>query len=489
LGAPDWLADATFYQIFPDRFANGDPTLDPPDVVPWDCAPTRENFFGGDLQGIVDHLDHLTSLGVNALYLTPIFEAGTNHRYDAKDYFTIDHRLGDLEAFRRLLDAAHARGIRVVLDAVLNHSGDGHWAFRDVVENEERSPYVNWYSVEGFPVVSHPEPNYRTCSGCYYLPKWNAYNPEVREHHHRVARYWVEQGIDGWRLDVPYFLNHTFWRGFHDVVKRMDEDLYIVAEEWREPEQWLQGDIADGTMNYTLRDLVLGFTADRTVDAYALADGMNRLRDRIPDGYHHGMLNLLGSHDTERVLTRHRGDEESTLLAHTLLFAAQGAPMLYYGDEVGMTGENDPGCRGAMPWDPARWSARLLGSVRALAAARAADAPLRRGVQDVRAVDDDTVLVSRTLGTARTVAVVHRGGGTGVRSDDLALDHSAPVRVLYGPDVREEAGGRAARPGPLPHAGPTGVGPAVRTWTVPQRGTLLLTGVVRRDGTVSEGRQ
>jgi glycosidase len=419
---PDWLADATFYQIFPERFANGDPTIDPVGVEEWGAEPTRENFFGGDLAGITAHLDHIVSLGANAVYLTPIFEADTNHRYDAKDYFAIDHRLGDLDAFRLFVDAAHDRGIRIVLDAVLNHSGDGHWAFRDIVENEEKSAYVNWYSVEGFPVTPHPVPNYRTCSGCYYLPKWNAYNPEVRAHHYDVARYWIERGIDGWRLDVPYFINHSFWRGFRDVVKSRGDDVYIVAEEWREPEQWLQGDLADGTMNYTLRDLVLGFTADRTITSLEFAEAMNRLRDRIPDGYHAGMLNLLGSHDTERVLTRHRGEIRDALLAYALLFSAEGAPMIYYGDEIGLQGENDPGCRGTMPWDESQWSAALLEGVRELSRTRAAHAPLRRGVQYVEALDADTVIVTRRLGDGETVsAIVHRGEGVRVPMSSLPV--------------------------------------------------------------------
>jgi cyclomaltodextrinase len=408
--APDWLADAVFYQIFPERFANGDPSLDPPGVVPWNSEPTRENFFGGDLAGIIQHLDHIQGLGANAIYLTPIFEADTNHRYDAKDYFAIDHRLGTLETFKHFVAAAHERGIRIVLDAVLNHAGDGHWAFRDIVEKEAESAYVNWFSVEDFPVRPHPVPNYRTCSGCYYLPKWNAYNPEVRDHHYRVARYWIEQGIDGWRLDVPYFINDNFWRGFRDVVKGHSHDLYIVAEEWRAPEQWLQGDLADGTMNYTLRDLVLGFIADRSITGAQFAEGMNELTARVPHGYRRGMLNLLGSHDTERLVTRHRGDLAATKLSYALLVAAEGAPMIYYGDEVGLVGENDPGCRGAMPWDESEWNTDLLGYLRDLIRLRADHAPLRRGSQHVRALGDDLVAIERTGSAGEQVAVlVNRG--------------------------------------------------------------------------------
>ncbi len=419
---PDWLADAVFYQIFPERFANGDAALDPPGVEPWGAEPTRDNFFGGDLAGITQHLDHIESLGANAIYLTPIFEADTNHRYDAKDYFAIDHRLGDLAAFKAFLDAAHARGIRVVLDAVLNHAGDGHWAFRDIVEKEAESEYVNWFSVESFPVQPHPEPNYRTCSGCYYLPKWNAYNPEVRDHHYRVARYWVEQGIDGWRLDVPYFINHNFWRGFRDVVKGIDEDLYIVAEEWREPEQWLQGDLADGTMNYTLRDLVLGFAADRTITGQQFADGMNELTARVPAASRPAMLNLLGSHDTERLVTRHRGDLAALRLSYALLLLAEGAPMIYYGDEVGLEGDNDPGCRGTMPWDESLWNHDLLASIRSLIAVRREHPALTRGAQHVVALSDDVVRLDRTLGDRTVSLVVNRGP----EAYELATGESVP---------------------------------------------------------------
>ncbi|MCB2175575.1 MAG: glycoside hydrolase family 13 protein [Actinomycetales bacterium] len=422
LRTPDWVADAVFYQIFPERFANGDPSLDPPDVEPWGGEPTRDNFFGGDLAGIVAHLDHLTTLGVNALYLTPIFEAETNHRYDAVDYFTVDHRLGDLDAFRRFLAAAHERGIRVVLDAVLNHCGIGHWAFRDVMAHETASRYADWFTVTGFPVVSDPEPSYATCSGCWYLPKWHVDNPEVTRHHLDVARSWIAEGIDGWRLDVPYFVPTAFWRRFREVVKGLDEDLYIVAEEWREPDQWLTGDTADGTMNYTLRDLVLAFTADRTTDATGLADGLNTLWDRLPPAARPAMLNLLGCHDTERVLTRHRGDTDATVLAFALLFAAHGAPMLYYGDEVGMTGENDPGCRGTMEWDRERWAADVYDAVLGLSAARRGSVALRRGDQRLVALSPDAVAVVRTAEDEVAVVVVNRGEATTVDLAAVGVD-------------------------------------------------------------------
>lgn len=407
--SPDWVNDAVFYQIFPERFANGDGSINPPDVESWNATPTRDNFLGGDFKGMIENLDHIVDLGANAIYLTPIFQADTNHRYDATDYFSIDGRLGGLSAFREFLHAAHERGLKVVLDAVFNHCGEGHWAFRDVVEKESHSRYVNWFSVEGFPVQSHPEPNYRTCSGCYYLPKWNAYNPEVKSYLFAVAEHWLKEGIDGWRLDVPYFINHTFWREFRQVVRSVSPDAYIVAEEWRDPVEWLDGTLADGTMNYTLRDQILAFTADQSLSAQDVAAAMNALNERIPSGHHSAMLNLLGSHDTERVLTRHGGDSTSTGLAYALMFAAGGAPMIYYGDEVGMVGDNDPGCRAGMVWARSQWNTKLLELIKNWTKFRARRRELRRGQEQWHAITSETLAVTRWLADSCTMVLVNRG--------------------------------------------------------------------------------
>ena len=176
---PEWVKDAIFYQIFPDRFANGDKSIDPPWVSPWGTKPTPLTFCGGDLQGILDNLPYLQDLGINALYITPVFAARSNHKYDTSDYFQVDPGFGDKTILKQLVDSAHARGIRVILDAVFNHCGDGFWAFEDVVKNGALSPYTDWFFINSYPVQKDP-PNYQTCGGASFLPKLNLGNPKVR---------------------------------------------------------------------------------------------------------------------------------------------------------------------------------------------------------------------------------------------------------------------------------------------------------------------
>lgn len=417
--APSWVHDAVFYQVFPDRFANGDPSLDPEGVVPWDSEPTRGNFFGGDLAGIEARLDHIQRLGANALYLTPIFEADTNHRYDTADYFRIDHRLGDRTAFRSLLTAAHTRGMRVVLDAVFNHCGEGHWAFRHVHAHGAESPYVNWFLVDGFPIVRDPEPNYATCMGCKYLPQFNHRNPEVREYLYSVAEHWIEEGIDGWRLDVPFLINHEFWRGFRERVKARDPELYIVAEIWEEATEWLAGDTADASMNYPLREAILDF-AGGTTDSAAFADRLSALYAVTPDWARTSMLNLLGSHDTVRLRSRLAGDPDAERIAVALQLTSPGAPMVYYGDEVGLQGGDDPGCRAAMPWDESVWDADLFEWHRRLIELRRRH-PALRGFDDEIVHAQGEVMVRRRTGGGETAFVVINRG---------SVDANVPASLL-----------------------------------------------------------
>ncbi|MBI3962311.1 MAG: glycoside hydrolase family 13 protein [Deinococcus sp.] len=376
---PAWVSDAIFYQIFPERFRNGDPSNDPPGVQPWGGQPTRDSFFGGDLRGIIDSLPYLSELGVNALYLTPIFKAGTNHKYDTHDYLTIDPHFGDLATFDELVRQAHASGIRIVLDGVFNHCGDGFWAFQDVQARGPHSQYWDWFTVYSFPLRANPYPNYATCGGAAYLPRLNTDHPEVRRHLFQVARYWLERGIDGWRLDVPYEVAPDFWREFRLVVKQHFPQAYLVAEEWRDAWSLLQGDQFDGAMNYRLRELVLDFLVRNALSAEAFRRALDDLRRHYPSQADMGMLNLLGSHDTPRLLTLCQGQLPLAKLALAFLLTYPGAPMLYYGDEVGMMGDSDPDCRRPMLWDQQQWNTDLLQFVRRLTTLRQERVSLRRG--------------------------------------------------------------------------------------------------------------
>ena len=442
---PDWVRDAVFYQIFPDRYDNGEPSTDPADVVPWGAAPSRDNVMGGDLPGITRRLAHISSLGANALYLTPVFSASTNHRYDTTNYYAIDTRLGGETAFAAFLDAAHGQDIRVVLDAVFHHCGYEHPFFQDVIARQEQSQYVNWFSVAQFPVTAHPEPNYLTCSGCWYLPKLNVHNPQVRDHLFGAVQKWMNAGIDGWRLDVPYMLdNHRFWGQFRQVVKTHDESQYIVAEVWEAAGEWATGATSDAAMNYQLRDAILAFVTEWRGGGEAFAAALEAIDHDIPANAKGLMLNLLGSHDTERVLTHCGGDTQAALLAYALLLTAEGAPMIYYGDEIGLTGYNDPDCRAAMVWDQATWNHDILDSIRTLARIRREHVALRRGREStlqatentivrLRAHDDEEILVvANRARTADTVSIAQYTGrqGTELLTGDHVDCSAVPVPAM-----------------------------------------------------------
>lgn len=435
---PSWTRDAVFYQIFVDRFADGRPEIDPEGALPWGSEPRRAGFTGGDLRGIESRLDHIVDLGANALYLTPIFEADTNHRYDTADYTRIDHRLGDLDDFRSLVTAAHERGVRVVLDGVFNHTGEGHWAFRHVYAHGADSPYVNWYSIESFPIRRDPEPSYVTFAGCPYLPKLNHHNPEVREHLLGIARQWLREGIDGWRLDVPFEVNHEFWREFRRIVKGHDPDAYIVGEVWELATQWLGGDTFDGTMNYPWRTAVLRYATGRT-DTAGLAAELSAVRDATPPWARSGMLNLLGSHDTDRVAFELKGDPFAARVAVALQMTSEGAPMVYYGDEVGLTGGADPANRACMTWDTGQWDTDLLSWHRDLIRIRRDRAALRGPDDEFVAAPAGVLLRRRGSGQDAVFLVAN----TTDRPVDVPGELVAGARrdLVSGTDLPVAAGG------------------------------------------------
>ena len=409
MNGPEWVNDAVFYQIFPERFGNGDPSNDPVGVANWDTdAPTRENFFGGDLAGITQKAGYLRDLGINALYLTPIFEAASNHKYDTHDYLKIDPAFGTLDTFRQMREALSAAGVRLVLDAVFNHCGDGFPPFRDVIEKGEASRYRDWFFVDSFPVRFDP-PSYQTCGGAPFLPKLNTENPEVRAYLLDVTRQWTAEGIDGWRLDVPWKASPEFWRQFRAEVERINPEAYIVAEVWRGTSDWLRGDTAHGVMNYRLRSHILDYAAWDHMDAedfdYEVRQLLAEHGASVP--YH---LTLLGSHDTPRIRTLCRNNSARVVIAVALQMTLPGTPMIYSGDEIGMEGENDPDCRRPMIWDASRWHRPINAATRRLIALRRAHPALRRGDLQPLRVFNGVYAFARTLGDDRVIVVINPRG-------------------------------------------------------------------------------
>ena len=410
---PDWVKDAIFYQIFPDRFAMSEYLPKPPNLEAWDAPPTPHGFKGGDLLGVLEKLDYLSDLGITALYFNPIFCSTANHRYHTFDYFHVDPLLGGDEAFRRLLDAAHRRGIRVILDGVFNHASRGFYQFNHILENGPQSPYRDWFIVRGFPLHAYDslrEPNYVAWWNLPALPKLNTDNPEVREFLMEVAEHWIRQGIDGWRLDVPLEITTPgFWEEFRRRVKALNPEAYILGEIWDGAQAWLQGEHFDAIMNYSFNRSCYGFFGGQWLDVSQRPGGFSL--ERL-DGFRFSQkidyllglydwqvtsiqYNLLSSHDEPRFLTMVHGDTRRLRLATLFQMTFPGAPSIYYGDEVGMEGGPDPDCRRGFPWDESRWDHALRSDFRRFIQLRKDHVALRHGSYQALAAGESTYVFAR----------------------------------------------------------------------------------------------
>lgn len=439
MGVPDWVHDAVFYQIFPDRFRNGETSNDPPVVLPWNACATPKGFHGGDLAGVTQGLDYLLDLGINAIYLNPIFLAASNHRYDTMDYYRIDPKLGTLDDFATLIREAHRRNIRVILDGVFNHCGRGFFAFADVLENGAHSPYKDWFHIKHFPVDAYSSRELRDYEGWWNhksLPKFNTSYPRARQYLLDVGRYWIEQGADGWRLDVPNEIDDdAFWAEFRHAVRSANPEAYLVGEIWDALPRWVGDGHFDGLMNYPFRTATLGLLgAHWTPERYMAF--LAELVRTYPLEHSLGMYTLLGSHDVERVKTMLGGSRDKVKLASLLQFGHLGAPAIYYGDEIGLEGGKDPGCRGGFPWDERYWDHDLRAWFRKLAQARKGSGALTRGdfhavyasdSQGVVAFErrhaDETVIVTANASDSQRAVILPAGGGASAAQNLLTGEH------------------------------------------------------------------
>jgi cyclomaltodextrinase len=465
---PAWASDAVFYQVFPDRLARSGRVPAPGDLEPWEVPPTRHGFKGGDLYGVVAHLDRLLRLGITALYLNPVFTSASNHRYHTDDYFHVDPLLGGDEAMRELLDEAHARGMRVILDGVFNHCGRGFWPFHHVLENGAHSPYREWFHLDpgvlagrrpltAFPTAdeqaaidalrargapggaaSRAVLGYEAWWDLAALPKLDLDEPHLRALILDVAEHWLHFGIDGWRLDVAEEIGIDFWREFRARVRTVKPDAYLVAEIWSVMPQWLTGDTFDALMDYPLTEAILGFTAQHRlasgidlpweyqgkvvpldgaglwgrIDGLARTYGPERLAVQ---------LNLLGSHDTPRYRTLCSGDMDALRLAMLLQMTLPGAPCVYYGDEIGMEGLMDPDCRRAFPSEPAAWDREPADWLADLVALRHSSRALRDGGLGLLRADGLALAYLRQHEDDAFVCVLNAADGP------LTLDLDVPV--------------------------------------------------------------
>jgi len=432
---PDWVKDAIFYQIFPDRFAKSKRL---PDIgfETWDSPPTTHGFKGGDLYGVIDKLDYLQDLGITAIYFNPLFASASNHRYHTFDYYNVDPLLGGNDALKKLLNAAHKRNIKVILDGVFNHASRGFWQFHHVLETGAASPYKDWFHFDEERLKGHkhwgayPTPHeqkllghedsltaigYRGWWNMPALPKFNTNTPAVREFLFDVAEYWIKFGIDGWRLDVPGEIDDDeFWREFRRRVRAINPEVYIVGEIWHEAQRWLGGDQFDAVMNYLVTAASLGFFANshlnlnvlhsagglkdrvRPMHAHDFANEIDRILHLYPQDITFAQFNLLDSHDMPRFLSCAGGDKNSLKMAWLFLFTIPGAPCIYYGDEVGVDGGHDPDCRKSFPWDEAKWDHDLREYAKACISLRKEHPSLRRGEYKRIHAEGDVVVFSRS---------------------------------------------------------------------------------------------
>lgn len=431
---PEWSRGVIYYQIFPERFCNGDPSNDPPGAEEWGSRPTRDNYTGGDLRGIAERLDYLERLGAECLYLTPIFAADYNHKYATTDYYRIDPQFGTKEDLKELVEKAHAKGIRVILDGVFNHTGIHFRAFEDVLARQEQSPYCSWYHITQFPVrVSSSS---YECVGAYkYMPKLNTGNPEVRKFILDVMAYWVEEsGIDGWRLDVADEVDAGVWTEARLLFKDRYPDCILLGETWGSGLRLMDGMQMDSIMNYGFRDAVRDYIACESIGAAEFAERVGGLLSRFPEAMNQALFNLLDSHDTGRFLFLADNRVEKLRLAAVLQMMFVGAPSVYYGDEIGLSGDNDPDCRGCMIWEREGQNLALLADYQKLAAIRKQNPCIRTGAFGVNVAE------GRALGFLRS----GKGGDIAVLINAGEEKRTLRVPVLRAAVYREIFGGGAA---------------------------------------------
>ena len=404
---PDWAANKVVYQIFPSRFAASQPV----DKKLWYKAPiTPMDDPHGDFRGIIDHLDHIQDLGIDVIYMTPSFKSNSCHKYDTIDYYEIDPSFGTKEELKELVQKAHDRGMKVVMDAVFNHTGKEFFAFKDILEKGEKSKYLDWYYIDELPLKGKwgEIPNF-LCFGYYGgMPKLNLKNPEVEKYITDIACYWIREcDIDGWRLDVGDEISHFFWKRFRRAIKAVKKDMLIIGEIWHYAGDFLEGDEWDTVMNYPFYLNLIDLLADEKISVSQFVQNLGYLKGRLHKKCYPLMWNLIDSHDTARFLHLCKDNKKKQHLAAAFQLLLPGMPMIYYGDEYGMPGANDPDCRRGMYWDEEYQDKEMFEWYKRLLQVRKAHTCIVEGelAEAITRDEDETIVLIRKNGE-ETIALI-----------------------------------------------------------------------------------
>jgi len=473
---PDWVYGGVMYQVFPERFANGDSSINPPNTVDWGSTPTRLDFQGGDLYGVIQNLDHIESLGVNIVYLNPIFLSSSTHKYDSWDHFKVEPTLGGDDALKELIKECHNRDMKIILDCSLNHVHPRHFGFQDIIKNGENSKYRDWFTVFDYPVrfIHRPhlysntykvgwdgnedeykrylektfqetmvpveirdddgpivEPTFKAWWGVPDMPKVNFKNKEARQWALDVTKYWIENfDIDGWRMDVAKELDFSFWKDFRDIAYGTKEDVLLISEIFGDTSQWLQGDRFDGTMNYSFRETMTDYFATKRINDKEFADSLANLYSMYSFEALSSCQNLLSSHDVKRFLNRSGNNEDSILGAIFLQTTFPGIAGIYYGDEVGLGGADDPFNREPFPWnDESSWNKTILEFTKTMMHIKKSNPIFKYGRFELLDYMEDVVIFRRILQDESLICIVNRDRLT----KDITISSNAhTIDVLYG---------------------------------------------------------
>ena len=422
---PQWAANKVVYQIFPSRFA----TTQPVDKELWYKAPiTPMDDLHGNLRGIIEHLDYIKDLGIDVVYLTPIFKSNSCHKYDTIDYYQVDPSFGTTEDLKELVQKSHERGMKVVLDAVYNHTGREFFAFQDILEKGEKSKYLDWYFIDELPPRGEwgEIPNFK-CFGYYGgMPKLNLKNPEVEKYITDVACYWIKEcDIDGWRLDVGDEISHFFWKNFRKAIKAVKKDMLIIGEIWHYAGDFLEGDEWDTVMNYPFYLNLIDLLADEKINVSQFVQNLGYLKGRLNKKCYPLMWNLIDSHDTARFLHLCHDNKKKQHLAAAFQLLLPGMPMVYYGDEYAMPGANDPDCRRGMYWDEEYQDKEMYNWYKKLMQVRKTHACIVEGemIETIANDDEDTIVMIRKNGE-ETIAMLFNCGNSAKEFNEYAEKHN-----------------------------------------------------------------